>query len=76
MRIFTYITFQICLNTYLYVQEGMKKGNKDKLTVLIDKEIKDKYKEYCDSKGLILGKQIEIFMENELKNIKVKNAKK
>ena len=54
----------------------MKKGNKDKLTVLIDKEIKDKYKEYCDSKGLILGKQIEIFMENELKNIKVKNAKK
>ena len=47
-----------------------KKRQKDKLTVLIDKEIKGRYKEYCDSKGLIIGKQIEIFMQNELNKIK------
>lgn len=47
-----------------------KKREKDKLTVLIDKEIKEKYKEHCDKKGLILGKQIEIFMGNELNRIK------
>lgn len=48
-----------------------KKRQKDKLTVLIDKEIKEKYKEHCDSKGLILGKQIELFMKNELNKIKI-----
>ena len=53
----------------------VKKREKDKLTVLIDKEIKNRYKEYCDSIGLILGKQIELFMENELKKIEEKRGK-
>lgn len=52
-----------------------KKRQKDKLTILIDKEIKEKYKEQCDSKGLILGKQIELFMEDELNKIKKENGK-
>lgn len=46
-----------------------KKREKDKLTILIDKIIKDKYREYCDSRGLIMGKQIELFIEEELKKI-------
>ena len=49
----------------------MKKG-KDKLTISVDKEIKDKYKEFCERNGLKIGKQIEIFMENELKKRKKK----
>ena len=47
-----------------------KNTKKDKLTVLIDGEIKGKYKDYCEKKGIIIGKQIEIFMENELRKIK------
>lgn len=43
------------------------KKEKDKLTISVDKEIKDKYKEFCEKNGLKIGKQIEIFMENELK---------
>ncbi|MEK6933954.1 MAG: hypothetical protein AABW75_03700 [Nanoarchaeota archaeon] len=52
-----------------------KKRQKDKLTILIDKEIKEKYKEHCNSKGFILGKKIELFMENELNKIKKENGK-
>jgi len=46
----------------------MKKGN-DKLTISVDKAIKDKYKEFCEEEGLKIGKQIEKFMEGELKKI-------
>lgn len=54
-----------------------KKRQKDKLTILIDKEIKEKYKEHCNSKGFILGKKIELFMESELNKIrKEENEKK
>ena len=45
-----------------------KRKEKDKLTVLIDKSIKERYKKYCESRGLIIGKQIELFMEKEVKN--------
>ena len=45
----------------------MKKGN-DKLTISIDKKTKDKFKEFCEKKGLKIGKQIELFMLEELKN--------
>ncbi len=44
----------------------MKKGN-DKLTVSVNKRIKDKYKAICDSEGLKVGKQLELFMIKELK---------
>jgi len=44
----------------------MKKGN-DKLTISVDKQIKDLYKEICDKEGLKIGKQIELLMYEELK---------
>jgi len=44
----------------------MKSGN-DKLTISVDKRVKDLYKELCDKEGLKIGKQIELFMLNELK---------
>ena len=44
----------------------MKKGN-DKLTISINKEIKNLYKKLCEKNGLKIGKQLEIFMSNELK---------
>lgn len=44
----------------------MKRGN-DKLTISVNKKIKDKYKELCETKGWKIGKQIELFMEEELK---------
>lgn len=50
-------------------------NKKDKLTILIDEEIKGKYKDYCEERGLIIGKQIEIFMENELRKIKKDEVK-
>lgn len=42
------------------------KKEKDKLTILVDKEIKEQYKEFCEKKGLKIGKQLEIFMRDEL----------
>ena len=47
----------------------MKSGN-DKLTISVDKAIKDKYKEFCDKHGLKIGKQIELFMMKELEDVK------
>ena len=44
----------------------MKKGN-DKLTLSVDKKVKDLYKQICDEEGLLLSKQIERFMKEELK---------
>ena len=47
----------------------MKKGN-DKLTISVNKRIKNKYKRLCDKQGLRIGKQIELFMLDELKKRK------
>ena len=44
----------------------MKKGN-DKLTLSVDKKVKDLYKQLCGEEGLLLSRQIEKFMEEELK---------
>ena len=44
----------------------MKKGN-DKLTISVNDRIKQRYKRLCEKKGLKIGKQIELFMEQELK---------
>ncbi len=49
----------------------MKDGN-DKLTISVNKLIKDKYKQLCEEEGLKIGKQIELFMNNELKKKKIK----
>ena len=45
----------------------MKEGN-DKLTISVNKEIKDKFKEFCDEEGLKIGKRLEKFMAKELKD--------
>ena len=37
-----------------------------KITLSVDSEIYEKYKKYCDKKGLIISKQIENFMRREL----------
>lgn len=44
----------------------MKRGN-DKLTISVNKRVKDLYKELCDKEGLKIGKQLELFMIKELK---------
>ena len=37
-----------------------------RITLSVDAEIYEKYKKYCDKKGLIISKQIENFMRREL----------
>ena len=41
-----------------------------RITLSVDAEVYEKYREYCEEKGLIISKQIENFMREELKNIK------
>lgn len=40
---------------------------KKRVTLFVDSEIYERYKQYCEKNGLILSKRFEIFMENELK---------
>ncbi len=49
----------------------MRKEN-DKLTISVNKKVKDNYKEICDREGLKIGKQLELFMREELKKRGVK----
>ena len=42
-----------------------------KLTLSINKDILQKYKKYCEKEGLIISKQVEKFMNNELKKKRV-----
>lgn len=49
----------------------MKRGN-DKLTISVNKAVKDKYKNICDKEGLKIGKQLELFMIEELKKRGIK----
>jgi len=41
--------------------------NKIKLTLSINSELLNKYKEYCKKEGMILSRQVEKFMEEQLK---------
>jgi len=43
------------------------KMKKKRVTLFVDSEIYEKYKQYCERNGLILSKRFEIFMEDELK---------
>lgn len=49
----------------------MKNGNV-KLTLSVNKKILEEYKRACEKNGFIVSKQIEKFMEGELKNEKDK----
>ena len=37
-----------------------------KITLSVNHEIYERYKQYCEKKGLIISKQIENFMRGEL----------
>ena len=37
------------------------------ITLKVNSSIYDKYREFCNKKGWIVSKQIEIFMEEQLK---------
>ncbi|MHC1624236.1 MAG: hypothetical protein ACXQTR_06590 [Candidatus Methanospirareceae archaeon] len=41
----------------------------ERIMLAVDAEIYEKYKKNCDEKGLIISKQIENFMRNELKKV-------
>ena len=45
---------------------GIKQGNA-KLTLSINKEILEKFKDVCETQGMIISKQVEKFMEKQLK---------
>jgi len=53
----------------------MKREN-DKLTISVNKLIKEKYKESCGERGLKLGKQIELFMREELRKVEIEQGGK
>ena len=53
--------------TYINVYVRIMKRGKDKLTLSVNKKIKDLYKQICEEEGLMLSMQIEKFMLNELK---------
>jgi len=38
-----------------------------RVTLSVDAKIYDEYKKYCDKKGLIISKQLENFIRDELK---------
>jgi len=40
---------------------------KKRVTLFVDSEIYDRFKEYCDKKGGVISKQFENFMEKKLK---------
>lgn len=47
----------------------MKKGNV-KLTLSVNEKILEKYKRHCEKKGIIISRQVEKFMDGQLKNEK------
>lgn len=46
-----------------------KKRRKKRITLSVDAEIYDKYRDYCEEKGIILSKQVELFIKKELEEI-------
>jgi len=38
-----------------------------KVTLSVNSEVYDKYKKYCEERGIILSKQVELFMKEQLK---------
>ena len=49
----------------------VKEGN-DKLTISIDKQIKDRFKELCEELGLAPGKQIELLLKKKIEELEEK----
>ena len=45
---------------------GIEMASKN-ITLKVDEKLYNAYKKYCKEKGLIISRQFEIFIENELK---------
>lgn len=43
-----------------------RKRTKKRITLSVDAKTYDKYRQYCEEKGIILSKQVEIFIKKEL----------
>jgi len=56
------------LYTTLYVYISM---TKTKLTLSIDEKVLEEYKNYCEKEGLIISRQVEKFIEEQLKKKKM-----
>ncbi len=41
-----------------------------RVTLSVDAKIYDEYKKHCEEKGIILSKQFELFMKEEIKKFK------
>ena len=39
------------------------------ITLKVNSDLYDKYREYCKKKGLIVSRQFEIIMEDQLKEV-------
>lgn len=48
-------------------------GSKN-ITLKVDEKLYNAYKEYCKKKGLVISRQFEIFVEEELKKNKEKEG--
>ena len=49
-----------------------KKRTKKRITLSVDSETYDKYRDHCEKKGIILSKQVELFIKKELEEIEKK----
>jgi hypothetical protein len=52
-----------------------KKRIKKRITLSVDSGIYDKYRDYCEEKGIILSKQVEIFIKKELEKLEKEDEK-
>ena len=51
-----------------------KKRTKKRITLSVDSKTYDKYRDYCEEKGIILSKQVELFIKKELEALEeIKN---
>ncbi|MBI2135553.1 hypothetical protein HYU06_00605 [Candidatus Woesearchaeota archaeon] len=56
-------------------KKSSKESNKEKFTLYLDKTLRDSYKEFCQLRGYIPSRMIEIFIEQELQKAR-EDAKK
>ncbi len=49
---------------------------KKTIALSIEEDVYNKYKAYCDKRGIILSKQVEFFMEKVLKKVGENNEPK
>lgn len=41
-----------------------------RVTLSVDAKVYEKYKKYCEEKGIILSRQFELFVKDEIKKFK------